>query len=194
MEGKTDRLVVAVTGASGAVAARLLLDRSPFPVELTASRAGKAVYEQEAGPFSELARRAAAFHEDDDLSAPIASGSVPTRGMVIIPCSVNTLGKIAAGVCDSLITRAAHCHLKERRRLVLCVRETPWSYANARAAAEATAAGAVVMPMSPPFYMAEGRDPREVTMEELLGYYVDRVLALFGRRPPATWADRRAQG
>ncbi|MEN7974018.1 MAG: flavoprotein, partial [Verrucomicrobiota bacterium] len=110
-------LVVAMTGASGALATKLLIEKSQWPVALVASRMGRVVYEQEVGPFSELEALAAKVWDDSDLTAPIASGSVPTAGMVIVPCSTNTLGKVAVGIADSLVTRSAHCQLKEGRRL-----------------------------------------------------------------------------
>ena len=186
-------LVVGLTGALGALVTKLLLERADRPVALVASSAGRAVFEREVGPFATLAALAAETWADDDLFAPYASGSVATAGMVVLPCSANTLGKVAFGLADSLILRAAHCRLKERERLVLCVRETPWTLATARAAVAATESGAVVMPVSPPFYMARRGVP--FSMEELLGQYVDRVLALFDRPLPTGWADvREAEG
>ncbi len=184
-------LVVAMTGASGALATKLLVEKSQWPVTLVASEMGRVVYEQEVGPFAELEALASKVWNDSDLTAPIASGSVPTIGMVIVPCTANTLGKIAGGIADSLVTRAAHCQLKEGRKLVLCVREAPWTLMNAQSAATVAAAGGTIMPISPPFYMAKGRNPAEVSIVEILGYYVDHVLALFGQEAPSTWADVR---
>ena len=188
MNGKK-HLVVAVTGATGGYAAKLLLDRSPWPVALVASRYGRAVYERECGPFDALAGAADVVYQDDDLSAPISSGSVHTAGMVVLPCTTNTLGSIAAGLADTLVTRAAHCHLKERRPLVLCVREAPWSGIDFENARRVSDAGGVVMPLSPPYYMFDGRPPREVSMHELLVCCVDRVLALLGYAGGKTWED-----
>jgi 4-hydroxy-3-polyprenylbenzoate decarboxylase len=111
--------------------------------------------------------------------------------MVILPCSANTLGKIASGIADSLVTRAAHCQLKEGRKVVLCVREAPWTMLNAQNAATVAAAGGTIMPISPPYYMAKGRNPNEVSVKEMLGYYVDHVLSLFGQEAPKTWKDIR---
>ena len=182
-------LVVAMTGASGALATKLLLERSQFPVTLVASKMGRLVYEQEVGPFEALEALAAEVWQDGDLTATIASGSVQTAGMVILPCSVNTLGKMAAGLADSLITRAAHCQLKEGRKVVLCVREAPWTLLNVQNAATLAAAGVVIMPISPPYYKSIGRDPKSISMEDMLGFYVDHLLALFGQKEPQTWAD-----
>lgn len=184
-------LVVALTGATGVHATRLLIENSPWPVALVASEHGRAVYEHECGAFAELAARAAVVHSDSDLAAPIASGSVPTRGMVVLPCTANTLGKIAHGIGDTLVTRAAQCHLKEQRKLILCVRETPWSLLNLQAAANVAAAGGVIMPLSPPFYMMGRRDPAAVSMDDLLRAYVDRVLALLGQEAAENWGTVR---
>ena len=182
-------LILAVTGATGAHAAELLAARSPWPVTLVISRWGRDLCAREGVSVDALADGADCIFDDDDLAAAIASGSVPTAGMVVLPCSAGTLGKIAAGLADTLIARAAHCHLKERRKLVLCVRESPWSLIDLDNARRAAAAGAVIMPISPPYYMAAGRSPQSVTMSELLGAYVDRVLALLGRPAEHTWED-----
>jgi 4-hydroxy-3-polyprenylbenzoate decarboxylase len=180
-------LVLAVTGASGAYAAELLIRKSPWPVSLVASEWGRDVAGRECGDFSRLTALAAKVYEDRDLAAPVSSGSVPTRGMVILPCSTNTLAKIAHGVADSLISRAAHCHLKEGRKLVLCVRETPWTLIDLNNAAAVAAAGGTIMPLSPPFFQMGGRDPATVTMTELMDAYVDRVLSVLGHPATRHW-------
>lgn len=184
-------LILALTGATGAVAAKILIEKSPWPLTLVASAWGKAVYEKECGPFDELARKADKLYSDDDLTAPIASGSVPTIGMVILPCSCNTLGEVASGLGATLITRAAHCHLKERRPLVLCLRETPLSLLDLRNAVSVSEAGGLVMPISPPYYMLNTANPDTVSLRQLLDVYVDRVLAFFGQAAGRTWEDAR---
>jgi 4-hydroxy-3-polyprenylbenzoate decarboxylase len=184
-------LVVAITGASGALAAKLLVEKSQWPVTLVASKMGRVVYEQEVGPFAELEEMAAEVWKDADLTATISSGTVPTVGMVVMPCSANTLGKIAGGIADSLVTRAAHCQLKEGRRVVLCIREAPWTLLNIQNAERVAAAGGTIMPMSPPYYFIKGRNPDEVSVKEMLGYYADHVLSLFGQESPKTWKDIR---
>jgi len=184
-------LVLAVTGATGAAAADALMRQSPWPVTLIASDWGQTVYARECGPFETLAKRAAQVCDNRDLEAAVSSGSVPTVGMVILPCSANSLAKVAAGIGDSLITRAAHCHIKERRPLILCVRESPWGLIDLDNARRVAAAGGIIMPLSPPFYMAGGRPPREITLAELTEAYVDRVLALLGRPAPQTWESVR---
>ena len=185
-----DKLVLAVTGATGAHAAELLMERSPWPISLVVSKWGRDVCAREHVNVEALAERAAEVLDDADLAAGISSGSVPTVGMVVMPCSVDTMAKIAAGVSDTLITRSAHCHLKEGRKLVLCVRESPWTLIDIRNAARAAEAGSVVMPLSPPFYMFVDRDGADVTMTDLLGAYVDRVLAVLGKAPGQVWEPR----
>lgn len=180
-------LVLAVTGASGAPAAELLIRKSPWPVTLVASEWGKEVFNREAGSFDQLAVLADKVFDDRDLAAPISSGSVPTRGMILLPCSTNTMGKIAHGIADSLITRAAHCHLKESRRLVLCVREAPWTLIDLNNAVAVASAGGTIMPLSPPFFQTGQRDPATVTMIDLLDAYVDRVLAVLGHPASTNW-------
>lgn len=180
-------LILAVNGATGAHAAERLLRKSPWPVALVVSEWGKDVVRREGGDFDQLARLANKVYDDTDLAAAISSGSVPTVGMVILPCSSNTMAKIAHGISDTLITRAAHCHLKERRRLVVCIRETPWSLIDLNNAAAVSTAGGIVMPLSPPFYQFAGKDPRTVTMTDLMDLYVDRVLAVLGHPAASNW-------
>lgn len=184
-------LVLALTGATGMAAARILIEKSPWPVTLVASAWGQTVYAKECGSFAEIARKVDKVYSNDDLAAPISSGSVATIGMVILPCSCNTLGEIAAGVSSTLITRAAHCHLKERRPLVFCLRETPLSLLDLRNAVAVSEAGGMVMPISPPYYMLDTARPETVSLRQLLDIYVDRVLALLGKAADRTWEDAR---
>ena len=190
----TEPLVLAVTGASGALLADRIVEKSPFPVILTVGKWGRAVYEAECGPFETLAKRVQAVYDAEDMRAPIASGSVETSGMVVAPCSVGTLGRIASGASDTLAVRAAHCHLKERRPLILCLREAPLTRIDLQNADRAAAAGAVVMPLSFPFYMQKERDPRTITLAELMDDFAERVLKLLGVPPSRTWADVRETG
>lgn len=185
------KLVLALTGATGAMAARMLVEKSPWPITLIASAWGKTVYEKECGPFAGLASLVDQVYDDTDLAAPVSSGSVPTVGMVLLPCSSNTLGELAAGVASTLITRAAHCHLKERRPLICCLRETPLSLIDLRNAVTVSEAGGIVMPLSPPYYMLDTRQPENVTLRQLWDVYLDRVLALLGKTAARTWEDVR---
>ena len=167
-------LVAALTGASGALATKLLVEKSQWPVTLVASKMGRFVYEQEAGPFAELEEMAAEVWKDADLTATIASGSVPTVGMVIMPCSANTLGKVAAGIADSLVTRAAHCQLKEGRKVVLVPRETPFSAIHLENMLRLARAGVIILPPNPGFY----HNPASV--DELVDFVVARILDQLG--------------
>lgn len=184
-------LIVGVTGASGIRAAGRLIARSPWPVDLVASRWGRKVTATECGAADVVERLADRVFANEDLYAPPASGSVPYRGMVVLPCSAHTLAQIASGLGDTLITRAAHCQMKERRPLIICVRESPLTLIDIDNARRAAQAGALIMPMSPPFFMFAGRDPRTVSMDDLLDAFVGRVLALCGQTPEATWEDVR---
>ncbi len=189
-------LVVAVTGASGALLAhRFLLaaQEVTLPVHLVISRAARrtARLELEDGA-PDWPQLAAVCYRDEDLAAPIASGSFPTRGMVVIPCSIKTLAAVAYGLTDNLIARAADVTLKERRQLVLAVRETPLNLVHLRAMTQATEAGAIVMPPVPMFYAGA------TSVEAMADAFAYRVLDLFGVAHPRAvrWqgASPRATG
>ncbi len=184
-------LIIALTGATGAVATKILIEKSPWPVALVASKWGKSVYERECGPFDIIAKKAAKVFDDEDLEAPISSGSVPTVGMVILPCSCNTLGEIASGICSTLITRAAHCQMKERRPLIICLREAPLSLIDLKNAVTITEAGGIIMPLSPPYYMLKESDPGKISLAKVLDVYTDRILSLLGGKIAQTWEDVR---
>lgn len=188
---ETPHLILGITGASGIHAARLLVDKSSWPVDLVASRWGREVARLECGGMDSIEAVAARVFVADDLYAPVSSGSVPAVGMVVLPCSAHTLAQIAAGLGDSLIPRAAHCQLKERRPLVLCLREAPLTLIDLENARRAAEAGAVIMPMCPPFFMFAGADPQAVSMDDLMGAFVDRVLSLVGQPCQRTWEDIR---
>jgi flavin prenyltransferase len=150
-------IVVGVSGASGApIAVRVLeaLRTAHAPVALVVSDGALAVLREECGLGPEsLAKLATQTYSDDDLSAPIASGSRPTRGMVIVPCSSNTVAKVALGLGDTLLTRAAHVHLKERRRLVIVPRESPLPTTLLRHLTTLSELGVVVLDAAPPYYL-----------------------------------------
>jgi len=136
--------------------------------------AGLAV-KQETGRTVEEVRELAELHySNSDLAAPISSGSYPTRGMIVIPCSIRTLSDIAYGTTDTLVSRAADVVLKERRRLLLVVRETPLHAGHLRSMLAATENGAIIMPPVPAFY----HKPK--TIEDIVDQTVGRCLDLFG--------------
>ena len=120
------------------------------------------------------ARRRVVVHSDEDLAAPISSGSYPTDGMLVMPCSAGTLASIAHGVSRGLLQRAADVTLKERRTLVLSFREAPYSLVHLENMRQATLAGAMILPPSLPFYIPSP------TLERLLAAYFGRVARVFG--------------
>jgi 4-hydroxy-3-polyprenylbenzoate decarboxylase len=174
-------VTVAITGASGApYGVRLLdvLNAARLPVRLIVSSTGWRLLQEEmdiegedglrrqTGDWSRLM-----LYRDDDRGATPASGSAPSRGMVVCPCSMGTLASIAQGTTRSLIERAADVVLKERRRLILVPRETPYSHIHLENMLRLTQAGAVVLPASPGFY----HHPRSI--DDLIDFVVARVLA-----------------
>lgn len=172
------RLIVAITGASGAVYGVRLLQRlreiGGTETHLLLSAAGMLNVYQELGlKRGEIEALADVAHNVADVGATIASGSFRTNGMVIAPCSVKTLAAVSIGLADNLITRAADVCLKERRRLVLLVRETPLNLAHIRAMESVTLMGGVIFPPVPAFYQ------RPASIDELVDHTVARVLDLF---------------
>jgi flavin prenyltransferase len=171
-------VVVGVTGASGApIAVRVLegLKAAKVPVALITSKAAQAVLKEETDlGVDALDRLAGRRYDDDDLSAPIASGSRSTRSMVVVPCSSNTVAKIALGLSDTLITRAAHVHLKERRPLVVVPRETPLPTTMLRNLTTLSELGAVVLVASPAYYL------HPVSMDDATRYLAGKVLDHLG--------------
>ena len=170
--------VVGVSGASGApIAVKVLeaLRDAHLPVALVASSAGLEVVREEVGlDRAGLARLAETIYADDDLGAPIASGTRPTRGMVVVPCSSSTAAKIALGLGDTLLARAAHVHLKERRKLVLVPRETPLPTILLRHLASLSELGVVVLVASPAYYLR----PRSI--DDVTSYMAGKVLDHLG--------------
>ncbi|KWA14931.1 3-octaprenyl-4-hydroxybenzoate carboxy-lyase [Burkholderia cepacia] len=186
------RLIVAITGATGAIYGVRLLDllRAAGGVEthLLISNAGWLNIQHELKlSKAKIESRADVVHSVRDVGATIASGSFATDGMVIAPCSMKTLASVAHGLSDNLITRAADVTLKERRRLVLMVRETPFNLAHLRNMTAVTEMGGIVFPPLPAFYAM----PK--TIEELVDQTVTRVLDLFALSAPMTtpWAGIR---
>lgn len=183
------RTIVAITGASGAVFGMELLRRLPGERFAILSRWGQHVTREETGLGREdVAGLATRLFTDADLSAPLASGSNAWDAMVVLPCSVSTVGKIASGIADTLITRAAAVTLKEGRRLVLCPRETPLSAVTLRQLAELARDGVTVMPVSPGWY------DRPSSIDELVAGFVGRVLQVLGVDRPGGWRAEELAG
>jgi 4-hydroxy-3-polyprenylbenzoate decarboxylase len=173
------RLVVAITGATGAVyGVRLLQQLSGTPgieTHLVVSDAAVLTLHQETGlQRRDLESIAHVVHKNRDIGASIASGSFQSDGMVIAPCSMKTLASVALGLSDNLIARAADVMLKERRRLVLMVRETPFNLAHLRNMTLVTEMGGIVFPPLPSFYH------KPASIEEMVDHTVARVIDLFG--------------
>lgn len=184
---KPRRLVVGVTGASGAIYGVRLLERARalcIETHLVATPAGVLNVHHELG-LARGALEALATHAyaPGDIGACIASGSFDIAAMVVAPCSMKSLAAIAHGFGDNLLTRAADVALKERRRLLLMVRETPFNLAHLRNMTAATEVGAIIFPPLPAFYH------RPTTIDELVNDSVERVLALLGidAAAPQTW-------
>ena len=171
-------IVVGVSGASGApIAVQVLeaLRASRAPVALVVSDGARVVLQEECGLAADaLDRLATVVYSDHDLAAPIASGSRRTRGMVVVPCSANTVAKIALGLGDTLLTRAAHVHLKERRPLVLVPRETPMPTLLLRHLTTLSELGVVILDAAPPYYL----HPKSV--DDQTAYLAGKVLDQLG--------------
>ena len=174
-----EKIVVAVTGASGSIYAKVLLDKlirlkdqwEAVGVILTEN--AKQVWQTEIGDDS-YRSYPLPFYTQQDFTAPFASGSGRYQTMIILPCSMGTLGRVAGGISNDLITRAADVILKERRRLICVVRETPYNLIHIRNMETLTLAGGIVCPATPSFYS------RPSTLEEVAATVVDRVLDLAG--------------
>lgn len=172
------RLVVGISGASGVVyGARLLELLQPLAIEthLVMSRSAEVTLSLETAlKPAELKARADVVHAVGDLAAPISSGSFPALGMIIAPCSIRSMAEIATGVTTTLLTRAADVTLKERRRLVLLVRETPLHTGHLRTMTALSEMGAIIAPPVPAFYA------KPQTIEDMIDQTLGRILDLFG--------------
>lgn len=172
-------LIIGVTGASGSLYAKLLLERlNAFREQIATcgvifSDQAAAVWAHELGAF-DPAKIPFPVYPPDDLFAPMASGSAGFDAMIIIPCSMGTLGRLASGISNDLMTRAADVILKERKQLILVPRETPLNLIHLRNMVTLAEAGAVMCPASPSFYS------HPASVEEVAMTVVDRVLALAG--------------
>ena len=175
------RLIVAISGASGAiygVRALEMLRGAGVEVHLVVTRSAQITLAQELQlKVSDLRDLADVVHKPDDIAASISSGSYLTLGMLVAPCSIRSLSEIASGVTSGLVSRAADVVLKERRRLVLMVRETPFHLGHLRSMTQVTEMGAIVMPPLPAFYI------RPQTVDDIVNHSVGRALDLFGIDP-----------
>jgi len=193
-KNKAERLVIGLSGASGvAYGIRLLEACRDLGIEshlvMTKPAEMTIGYEAELSP-KQVAAKADYSYAVGDIAAPIASGSFKTKGMIIAPCSVRTMSEIATGVTTSLLTRAADVMLKERRPLVLMVRETPLHLGHLRSMTALAEMGAIILPPVPAFYA----EPR--TLSDLVDQMVGRALDLFGYDWPDVkrWGEELAKG
>jgi flavin prenyltransferase len=182
------RLIVAITGATGSIYGVRLLETlrrlGGVETHLLISSAGWLNIQHELDLDKTTVHALAdVVHNVRDVGASIASGSFATDGMIVAPCSMKTLASIALGLSDNLITRAADVVLKERRRLVLMVRETPFNLAHLRNMTSVTEMGGVIFPPLPAFYH------RPASIDEMVDQTVDRVIDMFALRSPiaAAW-------
>jgi 4-hydroxy-3-polyprenylbenzoate decarboxylase len=185
------KVVVAITGASGSVYARVLLQKLErlsdqlADVGVVMSANAKQVWQYELADESFL-KTTFKFYEKNDFNAPFASGSAAYNIMIVCPCSMGTLGRIASGVSDDLVTRAADVILKERRKLILVIRDTPYSLLHINNMKTITEAGGIICPASPSFYS------KPVDFDALAATVVDRVIDLAGlQQDTYRWNDNK---
>ncbi len=190
--GRPQRLVVGISGASGVVyGIHLLKALRALPVEshLIVSRSAELTLSHETDlKCADVQALADVAYPAEDVGAAVASGSFPTLGMVVAPCSIRSMSEIAAGVTSTLLTRAADVTLKERRRLVLMLRETPLHTGHLRHLLALSEMGAVIAPPVPAFYS------RPQNVEDVVDQSVGRVLDLFGLEAPGVrrWGEPAA--
>ena len=175
----TNKIVIAISGASGAIYPKLLLDKLMVVKEqwkevgIVMSNNAKTIWQQELGN-EDYKNYPVNFYEKNDFNAPFASGSAKFNTMIVCPCSMGTLGRIANGLSDDLTTRAADVILKERRKLILVLRETPYSLIHIKNMEQVALAGGIICPATPSYYS------KPQTLEEVASTVVDRVLDLAG--------------
>lgn len=186
-----NKIIIAITGASGAIYAKCLMDtlielKSQYEaVGVIMSDNAKIVWETELGnkdytnyPFT--------FYHKNDFNAPFASGSAQYNIMMVVPCSMGTLGRIAAGISDDLVTRAADVILKERRKLILVARETPYNLIHIKNMETITLAGGIICPATPSFYS------KPTTIEQLAMTVINRMLDLAHlQKPSFRWGSEQ---
>jgi len=169
------KVIIGITGSSGVIFAREFLKRCDADKYLIVSKWGKYILKEELGiSHEELNCYVKRQFVDDDLSAPISSGTNSFDACVIIPCSTSTVGKIASGIGDTLITRVAQVALKERFKLILCIRETPLSTAILEQCHKLSQQGVIIMPISAPMYF------NPTSLEEYINAFVDKLLSVLG--------------
>ncbi len=180
MEHKRERIIVGISGASGMPVAfhlmKILQDRTEIETHLVVSESAEITMEMEMKDQSldDLKNMADVVHDIHQIGAPIASGSFQSKGMIIVPCSMKTVAGIATGYTDNLLLRAADCMIKERRKLVLVVRECPFNQIHLRNMSFLDSCGADIMPMVMTFY----NQPQ--TIEDMVAHIASKALERLG--------------
>jgi len=194
MRGIPDlRIIVGISGASGAILGLRFLEklrrRPEVEIHLILTRSGEKTLHLETGQLAaDLKALAHHWHPIENIGSPLASGSFLTDAMVIVPCSIHTMSAIATGLTDNLLTRAADVVLKERRKLILVVRETPLHLGHLRMLTQLAEMGGIIFPPLPAFYQRPG------TIAELVNHTVGRILERFGLPCPGLvpeWSGTR---
>jgi 4-hydroxy-3-polyprenylbenzoate decarboxylase len=176
------RTLIGITGATGIQFTLDFLARLEGEKYLILTKWGRHLLQHESSMSeADLSKQVTQAFPDHDLSAPVSSGSTRFDSLVILPCSAGTLNKIACGIADTLLTRSAMVALKERRRLVICLRETPLSTQTLRNAAQLSADGAIIMPLMPPYYQ------NPLTMDEVKKGFSLRLLQVLGQDVGDLW-------
>lgn len=178
------KIAIAITGASGSVYAKVLLDKMVMlkdqceEISIVMSNNARDIWQTELGN-QEYQNYPFRHFEKHDFSAPFASGSAQYSALIAVPCSMGTLGRIAGGISNDLVTRAADVMLKERKKLILMVRETPYNLIHIKNMETVTLAGGIICPATPSFYS------RPSTIEEAAATVVDRILDMAGLNVPS---------
>jgi 4-hydroxy-3-polyprenylbenzoate decarboxylase len=176
------RIIVGMTGASGAAFGVEFLRRCAAEKYLILTKWGRYVLKEETGLTEHhLAEHAKKTFADDDLTAPFASGLPPFDALVVVPCSISTMAKIHGGLGDTLLGRVAQVAMKERRRIILALRESPLSTLALEQAHKLSQLGVVIMPISPPFYH------RPASLEEMVAHFTDKLLGEVGLETTHAW-------
>ncbi len=186
-----NKILVAITGASGSLYAKLLIEKllavrdQWTELSVVMSNNAREVWKTELDN-EDYKNYPVNFYEKNDFNAPFASGSAKYNIMLVTPCSMGTLARIANGLSDDLITRAADVILKERRKLILAVRETPYSLVHIKNMETVTLAGGIICPATPSFYS------KPISIEELAATVVNRILDLAGIEYPSyRWGSKK---
>lgn len=178
------KYTIGITGASGSIYAKILIKelvKLKYPINIVITDNGKKVFEYETlTSFSDFlnslpdSKTLISLYENDDMFAPIASGSYPVEGMVIVPCTMTTIGKIAGGIGDNLLIRAADVCLKERRKLIVVPRESPLSSIHLKNMLTLSEGGGLILPPMPGFYF------RPTKIDDLVNHIVGRIMESMG--------------